>query len=148
MPKSGPQVLREAREKANMTREQLSMRMECISAGTIKRWEYGESRPDSSDVARIGQLVNDDRLWPRWMCAVDDEYARRHPDTETATQAVVAVINAGYQMADVAAITEALGRDLMDGRLDDKALAEKYVKEAEEAIEALNAAVATMRKGG
>lgn len=148
MQKTGTEILREAREKANLTREQLAVRMECVSHGTIKRWEYGESRPESCDVARIGQIIGDSSLWPRWMCAVDEEYAHRHPYREEPNQAVVAVINASYQMADVTALTEALGRDLMDGKVDDKALAGRYIKEAEEAVSALNAAISKIKKGG
>lgn len=148
MAESGPAILREARDAADLSREELSERLKCISIGTIKRWEYGDSRPESSDVARIGQIIGDSSLWPRWMCAVDEEYARRHPYREEPNQAVVAVINASYQMADVTALTEALGRDLMDGKVDDEALAGRYIKEAEEAVSALNAAISKIKKGG
>ena len=148
MAESGPAILRKAREAADLSREELSERLKCISSGTIKRWEYGESRPESSDVARVGQIIGEESLWPRWMCAVDEEYARRHPYHEEPNQAVVAVINAGYQMADVTALTEALSRDLMDGKVDNQPLAAQWISEAEEAIAALRGAVDKLKKGG
>lgn len=148
MPQNGTMILREAREKAGLSRVQLAMRMECVSEGTIKRWEYGESRPDSSDVARIGELLGDHTLWPRWMCATDEEYARRHPYSATQNNAALDVINAGYQMEDVHALTDSIVRDLMDGKLDDKAAAARYIREAEEAAAALLAAANQLKQGG
>lgn len=147
MPQTGSMILREAREAAGLSRDQLSMRMECVSVGTIKRWEYGETKPESPDVARMGELFGDETLWPRWMCATDDEYARRHPYCASQNNVALDVINAGYQMADVHALTDALARDLLDGKVDDKATAERYIKEAEEAAAALLAAAGKLKGG-
>lgn len=129
MPETGSMILREARETANLSREQLSMRMECISVGTIKRWEYGESKPDSADVARMGEILNDSTLWPRWMCAVDDEYARRHPYSASDMPAAMAFVRVGYEMADVQKRLDEITRDALDGKIDNKTLAAQMVKE-------------------
>lgn len=144
---NGHILLREAREAVSLSREELGNRVG-VSKATVQRWEYGESLPESSDVARIGHIVGDNSLWPRWMCETDEEYARRHPYTDSPNHAAMAVINAGYQISDVSALTAALGRDLMDGKADDEGLKARYIKEAEEAAAALNAAVAKLKKGG
>ena len=113
---NGSLILREARDAADMSRHQLASRMECISEGTLKRWEYGESRPDSCDVARMGELLNDPTLWPRWMCATDAEYAKRHPFTASGLPAAMAVTKVGFELADVQALLDSVVRDLMDGK--------------------------------
>ena len=148
MAKSGPEILREAREKANLSREQLAMRMECISHGTLKRWEYGESRPDSCDVARMGELLGDNTLWPRWMCAVDDEYAKRHPYQANDLPAAMAVAKVGFEAEDVQGLVNLIVRDLVDGRQDDKALAARFGRELDELISAAEEAKQKLAKGG
>lgn len=146
MPQTGPMILRKARDTAKLTREQLEVLMH-VSKTTIKAWEYGERKPESSDVARLGEIVKDDTLWPRWMCATDDEYARRHPFLQSDMPSSMAVVNAGYEMGDVAELTEAVARCLISQKKD-PALAGRWVKEAEEAASALLGAINQMRKGG
>ena len=51
-------------------------------------------------------------------------------------------------MQDVNALTEILGRDLMDGKIDDQKLAQKYISKAKETVAALNGAIAKLEKGG
>ena len=62
--------------------------------------------------------------------------------------ACMAVINAGYQAADVKPLTDALARDLMDGKCDDKELKVKYLKEAKESVAAYNAAILARESEG
>lgn len=134
---NGPLILREARETANLTRHQLANRMECISEATLKRWEYGESRPDSADVARMGEILEDNTLWPRWMCATDDEYAKRHPFVYNDLPAAMAVAKVGFEIADVQAMVDNVVRDLMDGKLDNHDLSVKFLRELTEAERAI-----------
>lgn len=147
MAKNGPMILREAREKAGLSREQLAARMECVHHATIKRWEYGESRPDSCDVARIGEIISDDTLWPRWMCAVDDEYAKRHPYMVPAENAVEAVVRLGLEAADVRKMIEPLLSDLMDGKIHDRQFMERFITALEESEAAHRAAREKLQKG-
>lgn len=148
MAKSGSMILREAREAAEFSREKLAMRLECVSAATIKRWEYGESRPDSADVARIGELLDDSTLWPRWMCAVDDEYARRHPYLAPSDSTVESMVRLGLEAADVQRMLEPLLRDLIDGAIDDHDFLRAFFRAVQDSETAHRAALETLREGG
>lgn len=148
MAKSGSMILREAREKAGLSREQLALRLECVSVATIKRWEYGESRPDSADVARIGEILADSTLWPRWMCAVDDEYARRHPYLAPSDSTVETMVRLGLEAADVQRMLEPLLKDLIDGVIDDHDFLRAFFKAVQESESAHRAALESLQKGG
>lgn len=137
MTQNGSLILREAREAAHLTRQQLANRMECISEGTLKRWEFGESRPDSADVARMGEIIGDRTLWPRWMCATDDEYAKRHPFSFSDIPAAMAVTKVGFEIADVQGLVDKVVRDLMDGKIDDQNTAHRFLLELDEAERAI-----------
>lgn len=137
MIQNGSLILREAREAAHLTRQQLANRMECISEGTLKRWEFGESRPDSADVARMGEIIGDRTLWPRWMCATDDEYAKRHPFSFSDIPAALAVTRVGFEIADVQNLVEKVIRDLMDGKIDDHRMVSRFIRELNEAEKAI-----------
>lgn len=141
---NGHILLREAREAARISREELGRRVG-VSKATIQRWEYGESLPESSDVARIGQITGDSSLWPRWMCETDEEYARRHPFTQCDQPAAMAVVRLGYEVADVQAMKDQLIRDLVNGR-DDPQLVKRFIREIDEAISALAGAKAQLQK--
>ena len=116
MPQTGPMILRTAREKAGMTREQLAERFACLSPSTIKRWEYGEVAPDSADVARLGDLVGDETVWLRYMTATDAEYAKHHPYTDGDTCAAMALVRLGYAIEDVQQKHGELVRELLAGK--------------------------------
>lgn len=125
MAQNGPSLLREAREKAGFTREQLALRMECISVATLKRWEYGESRPDSTDVNRIGEIIGDKTLWHRWMIATDEAYAQRYGNAESLVLPV-SIMRVRHSLGKVLAYQEAVERDALDGRMDDQQTAAAY----------------------
>ena len=147
MPETGPMILRNARKAAGFTLAQMEALMH-VSVTTIKAWEYGDRRPESRDVARMAQIVKDDTLWPRWMCAEDDEYARRHPYAAGSLNPTEAVVNAGCQMKDVSGeLTEALIRCLI-ARRQNPTLAQSWMKEAGEAAAALFSAIDQVKKGG
>lgn len=121
---------------------------EIISEDTISNWECNRAMPDPEQVAAMERLYESPGLWDSWMRLQWPSYRDRIPQNPDIASAGLAVINAGYQINDVSALTEALGRDLMDGKIDDIELAEHYIKEAEEAAAALSAAIAKLRKGG
>lgn len=148
MAKSGPMILREAREKAQLSREQLALRMECLHHATIKRWEKGDSRPRSSDVARMGEIIGDNTLWPRWMTAVDDEYARRHPYITPPENAVEAVVRVGLEAADVRRMLEPILTDLMDGTIHNQEAIDRFAAALAESEAAHRSALERLRKGG
>ena len=127
---------------------QLLSKGELISEDTISNWECNRALPDPEQVAAMERLYESPGLWDRWMRMQWPSYRERIPENPDIASAGLAVINAGYQMGDVTALTEALGRDLMDGKVDDKTLAGRYIKEAEEAVSALNTAISKIKKGG
>lgn len=126
----------------------LSKGDEIISEDTVSNWECNRAMPDPEQVAAMERLYDSPGLWDAWMRLQWPSYQERIPRNPDIASSALAVINAGYQMGDVSALTEALGRDLMDGKVDDKALAAKYVQEAEEAAAALLSAAAKLKKGG
>lgn len=147
MPQTGPMILRKARDTAKLTREQLEVLMH-VSKTTIKAWEYGERMPESSDVARLGEIVKDDSLWPRWMCATDDEYARRHPFMDPPENAIETVTRLGIEVSDVTKMLEPILRDLMDGKIHDQEFASRFVEALKESEAAHRAARERLQKGG
>lgn len=147
MPKTGPMILREARDAANLTREQMEALMH-VSASTIKAWEYGERKPDSGDVVKMGQIVRDESLWPRWMCAVDDEYARRHPYAQPSQTPMEAVVRVALASADITRMMDPVVRDLADGKIDDREFFSRFVRLLRESESAHRAARETLKKGG
>lgn len=144
-------VLAAARNAAGLYQyqaAQLLSKHEIISEDTISNWECNRAMPDPEQVAAMESLYQSDGLWDSWMRLQWPSYRQRVPENPDVASAGLAVINAGYQMGDVVALTEALGRDLMDGRVDDEALKASYIAEAEEAAAALHAAIAKLKKGG
>lgn len=148
MTQSGPMILREARTTAGLSQKQLSYRMECVSEGTIKRWEYGESRPDSADVARMGELLGDDTLWPRWMCATDEEYARRHPFTVPAASIEGSVLRVHFEADEVKSMLAPILKDLLDGKIDNTDFAQRFARSLRDLENASREARERIRKGG
>lgn len=121
---------------------------EIISEDTISRWECNKAMPDPEQVADMERLYESPGLWDAWMRLQWPSYRQRIPKNPEMSSAGLAVINAGYQMGDVTALTDRLARDLMDGKVDDKHLAQSWIGEAEEAVAALNAAILKLKKGG
>ena len=125
---------------------QLLSKDEIISEDTISNWECNRAMPDPEQVDAMERLYESPGLWDSWMRLQWPSFRKHIPENPDVSSAGMAVINAGYQMGDVAALTEALGRDLMDGKVDDQDLKERYIAEAEEAASALNAAIAKLRR--
>lgn len=146
MTQSGPSILREARETAGLTREQLAMRMECISVATLKRWEYGESKPDSQDVNRIGEILADKTLWHRWMIATDEAYAQRYGNAECLALPV-SIMRVRHALSEVLAYQDCVERDSLDGKLDDHRIATAYADCLRAAIAKLSEAAQHMTGG-
>ena len=126
---------------------QLLSKDEIISEDTISNWECNRAMPDPEQVSAMERVYECEGLWDSWMRLQWPSYRAHIPENPDVSSAGLAVINAGYQISDVAALTEALGRDLMDGRVDDAELKARYIAEAEEAAAALQAAISKLRKG-
>lgn len=117
-----------------------------VSADTVSNWECNRAMPDPEQVSRMERLYESPGLWDAFMRQQWPSYQERIPENPQIADACMAVINAGFQMGDVTAITEALSRCLMD-RNKDTGLAKRYIKEAEEAAGALLSAAAKLKGG-
>ena len=124
----------------------ISTEADIVSADTISNWECNRAMPDPEQVAAMERLYGSTGLWDAWMRLQWPSYGERIPENPQMANACMAVINAGYEMGDVTALTESLGRCLVS-RNHDPALAERYVKEAEEAAAALLSAAAQVKGG-
>ena len=127
---------------------QLMSKDEIITEDTISNWECNRALPNPEQVAALEKLYECPGLWDSWMRLQWPSYRERIPENPEVASAGMAVVNAGWQMQDVTALTESLGRDLMDGKIDDQKLAQKYISEAKEAVAALSGEIAKLEKGG
>lgn len=121
---------------------------EVITEDTISNWECNRSLPNPEQVAALEKLYESPGLWDAWMRLQWPSYRERIPEKPEVESAAMAVVNAGWEMQDVNALTEILGRDLMDGRIDDPKLAQKYISKARGVIAALSGAIEKLEKGG
>lgn len=124
----------------------ISTEADVVSADTISNWECNRAMPDPEQVAAMERLYEASGLWDAWMRLQWPSYGERIPENPEMANACMAVINAGYQMSDVTALTDALSRCLIS-RNHDPALADRYVQEAEEAAAALLTAVSQVKGG-
>lgn len=136
-----------ARESAGMYQFQVGHLLH-VSEDVIGNWERDKSIPTPDQVDELEKLYKTPGLWHRWMRTHYQSYRNRYPENPAGMNAALAVVNAGYQAADVKPLTEALARDLMDGRCDDPALKARYLKEAKESVAAYNAAIAMLESEG
>ena len=136
-----------ARKAAEMYQFQVGHLMH-VSEDVIGNWERDENQPSPDQVDELERLYKAPGLWHRWMRTHYKSYRDRYPENPAGLNAALAVVNAGYQAADVKPLTDALVRDLMDGKCDDQDLKARYLKEARESVAAYNAAIATLESEG
>ena len=136
-----------ARETAGLFQFQVGHLLH-VSEDVISNWERDISLPTPDQVDELEKLYKAPTLWHRWMRSHYKSYRNRYAENPAGMNAALAVVNAGYQAADVKPLTDALARDLMDGKCDDKELKAKYLKEAKESVAAYNAAIAMLESEG
>jgi hypothetical protein len=72
----------------------------------------------------------------------NDEGFRDHfPAIKTDYQLAMAFVNIRHQLSDVMAMQDAMERDAMDGRIDDQAQRDRYMKELDD----VQAAIAELK---
>lgn len=120
-----------------------------VSEDVISDWETGKSRPDPDQVAEMEKLYKAPGLWHGWMRYQYKSYRDRYPESPEDSALALSMVNAGYQMADAMQRQEAVIRDAMDGKIDNKRAFDEYIKEAKEAHAALGMMIAKadMREG-
>ena len=136
--------LRKAREAKGLPRWKLG-EMVGVSESTIERWESGETVPTPEDIDNIGEALNEPAIWHKWMLSHYDSYRRRYIGC-TDLALPVSVMRNRYTMADVAQLQEAVERDVMDGRLDDRQLGDQYAEKIRALIASLSDTLAMIGK--
>jgi transcriptional regulator with XRE-family HTH domain len=146
-------VLKDARKKSGLCQYQVAQLLsyktkeDTISEDTISNWECNRAMPDPEQVHVLEGIYEVDGLWDDWMRQQYPSYRQRIPKRANVSNPALAVVQAGYEMQDVAKLTEPLGRDLIDGKLDDPVLKQEYISQVNQALSALTAAV-TLLGGG
>ena len=136
-----------ARESAGMYQFQVAHLIH-VSEDVVSNWERDITLPTPEQVDALETLYKAFGLWHRWMRSHYPSYRKRYAENPAGMNAALAVVNAGYQAADVKPLTEALARDLLDGKCDDQSLKAQYLKEARESVAAYNAAIAALESEG
>lgn len=146
-------MLKDARKKSGLCQYQVAQLLsyktkeDTISEDTISNWECNRALPDIEQVSTLEDIYEEPGLWDEWMRQQYPSYRKRIPKMSKIDNPALAVVQAGYEMQDVARLTEPVGRDLIDGRLDNEALQAKYIEQVKQALSSLSAAV-TLLEGG
>ena len=106
------------------------------SERTVARWEDGEVEPSPDDVDRYAEAVGNTALWDRWMRMTFDSYVKRFPSAQN-YELTVAVMRCRYELQDVLDLQGKVERDVIDGKIDDPALKAEYLRQIDEAFDAL-----------
>ena len=133
--------LQAAREAAGLYQHQVAALMH-VSDDTVSRWERGLQPPEPDQVDELEKLYKAPGLWHGWMRYHHKSYRDRYPESPDGALLAMTMLQAKYQLADVAAQQDQVIRDALDGSIDDKRGFDAYVKELKEAYAALGAVLA------
>lgn len=128
--------LKAAREAAELYQHQVAYLMH-VSDDTVSRWERGEVQPTPDEVDKLGKIYKAPGLWYGWMRYHYKSFRDRYPEDPGNAELALSMVNAKYEMADLATRQEAAIRDALDGKIDDEKAFAAYIKEAKDAHAAL-----------
>lgn len=135
------QILKAARNKHNLTQVQLSL-MLSVSVDQIKRMESGKWIPEMSDVDLLEEQLQEPGLFRKWARAQYPEIEKYFgSDDERNYGLLGAIVNTRHQIGDVLGMNEAIERDVLDGRIENTMLMDKYKQELKEARMAIDTAL-------
>lgn len=146
-------VLKDARKKSGLCQYQVAQLLsyktkeDTISEDTISNWECNRALPDIEQVSALEDIFETPGLWDDWMRQQYPSYRKRIPKRAEVKNPALAVVQAGYEVQDVARMTEPLSRDLMDGKLDNPHLQAQYLEQVKQALSSMSAAI-TLLEGG
>lgn len=127
--------LQKLREALKMPRWKVAQEIG-ISEDVLRRWETGEVRPDPDDVDKLERIYKADHLWYMWMRSTYESFRARYPDID-GDSLPVSLMRVRHEMSDVSGVQDRAERDSIDGRLDDPILKQRYVKELEDLMGAI-----------
>ena len=137
-------IIAELRLKKGMSQDELAEKV-FVTRQAVSRWETGETKPTPEDVDRLGEALSDPLMWHKWMLSNCESYRKRYIGCEDLAL-LGSVVRNRYALNGVTEMQDAIERDVMDGRLDDKALGDRYAQAIRAAIAALGDTLA--RIGG
>lgn len=135
-----------ARKAAGLHQYQVAHQLH-VSEDVIGAWEREERDPHPDQVDEMEKLYKTP-LWHGWMRYHFKSYRDRYPETVQDHSLALALINARYQMQDVVSLQDAVERDALDGKIDNRAQAQRYVQEMGEAIVALRTMMELLQREG
>ena len=117
--------LKQWRESQKMSAAELAERISC-DATTIYRYESGKLKPNPDVMYEICQALGDVSKWYDWMrTEYPMSYGRVHPE-QPRVDFKGAVMQLYGLIAQIKSIEAEVLRDGADGRLDDKALLQRF----------------------
>ncbi len=125
-----------ARKAAGLHQYQVAHQLH-VSEDVIGAWEREEREPNPDQVDALEKLYKAPGTWHGWMRYHYKSYRDRYPEVLKDHSLALALMSARHQMQDVTSLQDAIERDAMDGKIDNKAQAERYIREISEAIMAL-----------
>lgn len=135
-----------ARKAAGLHQYQVAHMLH-VSEDVIGAWEREEREPHPDQVDEMEALYKAP-LWHGWMRYHYKSYRDRYPETPKDHSLALALINARYQLQDVVSLQDAVERDALDGKIDNRAQAQRYVQEMREAIVALQNTMEVLQREG
>lgn len=132
-----------ARKAVGLYQHQVAYLMH-VSEDVISDWETGKTLPTPDQVDDLCKIYKMPWLWYGWMRYHYKSFRDRCPEQDSAHDKPLATVmtKAAYEMADVQRRQEQVIRDVLDGKVNDKAALAVYLDEAKEAIAALLAVAA------
>lgn len=128
--------LQAARKAAELYQHQVAFLLH-VSEDVVSDWETGKTLPTPDQVSEMEALYKSPGLWHGWMRYHYKSYRDRYPESPENTALAVSMMDAKYQLSDVPERLEKAIRDVLDGKIDDKAGFADCIKEAKEAHAAL-----------
>ena len=128
--------LKAAREAAGLYQYQVAHLLG-VSEDTVSRWERGDVKPTPEDVSAMERLYKAPGLWYGWMRYNHPSFRERYPEKPENAALALSMVNAKYELEDLAAKQEAVIRDALDGRIDNAAAFAEYIRDAKNTHAAL-----------
>ena len=133
--------LQHARETAGLYQFQVAALLH-VSEDTVSRWERGIQFPTPDQVDELEKLYKAPGLWYGWMRFHHKSFRDRFPENDSGNALALSIVNAGCQIGDVTRLQDAVIRDAIDGKIDNRQGFAEYLKQAKEAHAALSDLIA------
>lgn len=138
--------LKAAREAAGLYQHQVA-RLLNESEDTVSRWERGRAMPSDEQVWEMEKLYKAPGLWYGWMRWAHKSFREHFPAIPQTDSLVLSLVNVKYQIGDLEPLHDAMVRDALDGRIDNKARQAHFLREMKEVHAALGITIAIMEGG-